>query len=80
MDFGLVLDASATRLTVTGSVVGTLGYIPPELMEGEEYSPSVDLYQVGCIMYEALSGKMLVDDFQFLGSRLSQASKEVGIT
>ena len=66
MDFGLVLDAQATRMTATGSVVGTLGYIPPELLEGDEYSPSVDLYQVGCILYEALSGKMLINDSSFL--------------
>ncbi len=60
MDFGLVLEDSATRLTETGGYIGSLGYLPPEIFKGAEYSTSVDIYQVGCLIYELLHKKALV--------------------
>ncbi len=55
-DFGIArLDDSAT-LTLAGSVLGTPAYLPPEQAQGERPSPVGDLYSVGAICFEMLTG------------------------
>ena len=59
MDFGLALVAGATRLTMEGGTCGTVPYMAPEQLRGEaKLTPAADIYAVGCIIYEMLSGKM----------------------
>jgi serine/threonine protein kinase len=57
-DFGLAkpLDATTT-LTKTGQFMGTPVYMPPEQWEGGPVDERSDLYSLGCIMYEMLSGR-----------------------
>jgi serine/threonine-protein kinase len=55
-DFGLATGPAYTVLTRTGQVLGTLDYIAPELIRGEEASPACDLYSLGCLVYECLAG------------------------
>ena len=57
MDFGVARDESLDTLTKTGGVVGTPSYLAPELLKGQPSSPRSDLYAVGALMYELLSGK-----------------------
>ena len=60
LDFGLaklVSDDVDVKLTATGSVVGTPAYMAPEYARGEPASVQGDVYGVGCVMYEALTGK-----------------------
>jgi len=58
MDFGLALVKGATRLTMPGGVSGTWHYMAPEQVRGEvELTGAVDVYAVGCIAYELLTGK-----------------------
>jgi streptogramin lyase/predicted Ser/Thr protein kinase len=54
-DFGLAkaLDESAAS---AASVVGTAQYMSPEQWRGEEIGPGADVYSLGCVLYEALSG------------------------
>src|SRR5262245_40351692 len=61
-DFGLVkaLDASA-GLTRTGDVVGTLDYVAPERIRGAGDGPAADLYSLGCVLYYALSGRVVFE-------------------
>ena len=66
MDFGLVRDDEETRLTDTGGIVGTLAYIPPDILSGGEPSCQLDVYQLGCILYEVLTGSMIMNDRGFL--------------
>jgi len=66
MDFGLVRDEDETRLTETGGIVGTLAYIPPDVLEGADPSPQMDVYQLGCILYELLTGDMILDSRDYL--------------
>jgi CheY-like chemotaxis protein/predicted Ser/Thr protein kinase len=58
MDFGLArLEASGGRLTSAGLVVGTPGYLAPELMLGGEADARSDLFSVGAVLYECLTGR-----------------------
>jgi serine/threonine-protein kinase len=56
-DFGLAKGPAYTVLTRPGQVVGTLDYLAPELIKGEEASPATDLYALGCLVYECVAGE-----------------------
>jgi serine/threonine protein kinase len=55
-DFGLAKGHAYTVLTRAGQVVGTLDYLAPELIKGEQATPSTDLYALGCLVFECLTG------------------------
>jgi serine/threonine-protein kinase len=55
-DFGIATAADRTALTSIGSVVGTLAYLAPERLEGALATERSDLYSVGVVLYEALTG------------------------
>jgi eukaryotic-like serine/threonine-protein kinase len=60
-DFGLAraMDAAALEpLSSSGMVVGTPAYMSPEQAVGEEVGPSCDVYALGCVMYELLTGEL----------------------
>ena len=62
LDFGLAKNVSATgaataQLTRTGAIVGTPAYLAPEQATGGELGPWTDLYALGLVMAEALSGE-----------------------
>ena len=57
MDFGLARSRSAPRLTEEGSIVGTFACMAPELITGSEPSPQSDLYALGVMLYEMLTGR-----------------------
>ena len=56
-DFGLALDATGSALTQPGIAVGTPPYMPPEQLRGERVDPRADLFALGCVLYEMLSGQ-----------------------
>jgi serine/threonine-protein kinase len=56
-DFGLAKGPAYTVLTRPGQVVGTLDYLAPELIKGQEASPASDLYALGCVVYECVAGQ-----------------------
>jgi tetratricopeptide (TPR) repeat protein len=58
VDFGLALSTGATRLTTTGKVVGTFAYLAPEVIVGGHGDERSDLYALGVVMYEALTGRL----------------------
>ena len=55
-DFGIAKTAEASTATVTGELLATPAYLAPERMRGEPASPASDLYAVGVLLYESLSG------------------------
>lgn len=56
-DFGITKrSGSQTGLTQTGAFVGTIDYIAPEQIEGKEIDHRTDVYSLGCVAYEALTG------------------------
>jgi tetratricopeptide (TPR) repeat protein len=57
LDFGLARTQSLTRLTQTGMLVGTIGYVAPEVITEQRFSPASDLYALGVIGYELITGR-----------------------
>ena len=57
-DFGIARAASATNFTRTGDVLGTAGYMSPEQAKGELVEPQSDLYSLGVVLYEMLTGNL----------------------
>jgi serine/threonine protein kinase len=57
-DFGLVLAAHSSRLTEAGTALGTLEYMPPEQLAGEEIDWRSDVYSLGVLVYESLTGQV----------------------
>lgn len=55
-DFGLAFDPSAGRMTVEGFTVGTVTYMSPEQIYGDDATFSADLYSLGCVLYEMIVG------------------------
>ncbi|MEU8520506.1 protein kinase [Streptomyces sp. NPDC048577] len=61
LDFGIaaILRTDATKLTATGSPIGTSQYMAPEQVRGGRVTPRTDLYALGCVLHELLSGRVL---------------------
>jgi len=57
MDFGIAKSASENRLTEPGSTIGSFYYISPEQVRGEPVDARSDVYSVGILLYELLSGR-----------------------
>jgi serine/threonine protein kinase len=55
-DFGLARGHAYTVLTKPGQVLGTLDYIAPEVIQGQEATPATDVYALGCLVYECVTG------------------------
>jgi serine/threonine protein kinase/tetratricopeptide (TPR) repeat protein len=57
LDFGLVKRSDSSRLTQAGTTVGTIQYMSPEQVLGQEAGPASDLWALGCVLYEAVTGR-----------------------
>jgi serine/threonine-protein kinase len=55
-DFGLAKDSQASNLTRPGQALGSLDYMSPEQIRGEDVSPATDVYALGCLVIECLTG------------------------
>ena len=60
-DFGLVRFLNASRQTVSGLITGTPAYMSPEQAQGEATDGRTDIYSLGIVLYEMLSGKVPFD-------------------
>jgi TolB-like protein len=58
VDFGLALPERDAHLTSTGAVVGTTGYLAPEVLRGERADERSDLYGLGAVLYRMLAGRL----------------------
>jgi serine/threonine protein kinase len=57
LDFGLAIRVDVTRLTQDGSTIGTLSYMSPEQLLGEEVDRRTDIFSLGAILYEMIGGR-----------------------
>jgi serine/threonine protein kinase len=67
-DFGLARLIGTTRLTRSGQLVGTAAYLAPEQVRGHEFSCAVDVYALGLVLLECLTGRR-----EYQGSEIEAA-------
>jgi serine/threonine-protein kinase len=60
-DFGIARATGQSSITQVGSVLGTAAYLSPEQARGEEAGPAADLYSLGVVAYQLLSGRLPYD-------------------
>jgi hypothetical protein len=60
-DFGIARLLGATRITGTHQAIGTMAYIAPEQLEGGEVGPPTDVYSLGLVLIECLTGRRVFD-------------------
>ncbi len=75
-DFGIAWSASSVPLTLTGQVVGTPHYLPPEQAAGEKARPAGDVYALGLIGYECLAGRRAFEGDNAVAIALMQLREE----
>jgi eukaryotic-like serine/threonine-protein kinase len=73
-DFGIA-KAGVSEITQTGSVMGTAQYLSPEQAQGLEVTGASDLYSVGVILYEALTGRVPFEADSAVAVALKQVSE-----
>jgi eukaryotic-like serine/threonine-protein kinase len=73
-DFGIA-RAGVSEITQTGSVMGTPHYLSPEQAQGFEVTPVSDLYSIGVILYEALTGRVPFEGESAVAVAMKQVSQ-----
>ena len=75
-DLGLAKGEGYTALTQPGSVLGTLEYLAPELIRGEQATPASDVYALGCTVYQCLTGRTPFGDRSLLQLGLAHLEED----
>jgi serine/threonine protein kinase len=75
-DFGLARGVADTVLTRTGVVVGTVDYLAPELIRGQQAGHASDIYALGCLLYECLAGAAPFADKAYVETLLAHVRDE----
>jgi len=75
-DFGIAKATEQSSITQVGSVLGTAAYLAPEQARGEEAGPSADLYALGVVTYQLISGRLPYEANSLTELALKQQQEE----
>ena len=75
-DFGIARATNSVPLTQTGAIMGTAYYISPEQASGQSVTPASDIYSLGIVAYECLTGRRPFDGDTPVRVALAQVSQE----
>jgi serine/threonine-protein kinase len=75
-DFGIAKATEQSSITQVGSVLGTAAYLAPEQARGEEAGPKADLYALGVVTYQLISGRLPYDATSLTELALKQQQEE----
>jgi eukaryotic-like serine/threonine-protein kinase len=75
-DFGIAKATEQSSITQVGSVLGTAAYLAPEQARGEEAGPRADLYALGVVAYQLLSGRLPYEATSLTELALKQQQEE----
>ncbi|MFI3284664.1 MAG: protein kinase [Erysipelotrichaceae bacterium] len=77
LDFGIALAHDALQLTQSDSVMGSVHYLAPELAKGENATIQSDIYSIGIVLYELLSGEVPFKGEQMVQVALQHMNQEL---
>jgi serine/threonine-protein kinase len=80
LDFGIAQLVGSTRLTRTGMAVGTPAYMAPEQVRGREVDGRADIYSLGIVFYEILTGVLPYEassDFELMRAHLESEPRDI---
>jgi serine/threonine-protein kinase len=75
-DFGIAKATEQSSITQVGSVLGTAAYLAPEQARGEEAGPPADIYALGVVAYQLISGRLPYDATSLTELALKQQQEE----
>jgi len=77
VDFGIARALAQTRISQAGTIVGSVHYVSPEQARGEPATPQSDVYALGVVLYEMLTGRVPYDGETPVSIALQHAQAEV---
>jgi serine/threonine protein kinase len=76
VDFGLARAVANTGLTVTNPTIGTIGYLAPEQIQNNPLTPRTDIYALGVMMFEMVTGRLPFENASALAVALAHVQQE----